>query len=111
MAMHTAPPPEDVSSLAALPHISVDTVSSILKDRFYSSFSYTSLCDSILISVNPFSAAGNRDSDESLREYTQNYRETSKANRAKLSPHIFQTACDAYYYMQRTGQDQSILFA
>jgi len=28
-----------------------------------------------------------------------------------LPPHIFGTACDAYFYMRRTGQDQSILLA
>jgi len=110
MAMHGSPPAEEVSTLTTLSHISADTTFAVLRDRFYSSLPYTSLCDSILISVNPFSAAGSRNSDETLREYTKHYRQTSKGNRTKLPPHVFQTACDAYYYMQRTGQDQSILF-
>jgi chitin synthase len=107
----TEPAPEDVHTLSQLSQVSVDAVSSILRDRFYSSHSYTNVSPSILISVNPYSSAGNQNSDVTLREYTRDYRQTAKANRLKLSPHVFQTACDAYYYMMRTGQDQSILFA
>ena len=105
------PPAEEVAKLSSLSHITADILCGVLRDRFYSSLPYTSLCDSILVSVNPFSGAGSKNSDDSLREYTKDYRETSRARRARLHPHIFQTACDAYYYMQRTGQDQSILFA
>lgn len=112
MAMNDAPAPENVSALSYLTHTSLDTISGVLRDRFYSSLSYTVInTSSVLISINPFSAAGSQNSDDTLREYTKDYRETVKANRITLAPHIFQTACDAYYYMMRTGQDQSILFA
>lgn len=107
----TAPAPEDVHILSQLSQVSVDAVSSIIRDRFFASHVYTNVCSSILVSINPYSSAGSQNSDDTLREYTRDYRQTAKANRLKLPPHVFQTACDAYYYMMRTGQDQSILFA
>lgn len=105
------PAPEDVEKLSQLSNVSLDTIFSVLRDRFFSSLPYTSLSDSVLISANPFGAPGNRNSDDTLREYTKDYRETSKPNRARLPPHIFQLACNAYFYLRRTGQDQSILLA
>ncbi|PWN45202.1 chitin synthase 8 [Ceraceosorus guamensis] len=112
MASRSTPPPEDVHKLAELSNVTADTIFAVLRDRFFSALPYTRLSDSILISVNPFAAPGNRNSDDTLREYTKDYRETSKANRVRnLPPHIFATACNAYFYMRRTGQDQSILFA
>lgn len=112
MAMQDDLAPERISSLTNLSHVSLDIITNTLRDRFLSSLSYTAInTSSVLVSINPFSAAGSQNSDDTLREYTKNYRETVKANRVNLAPHIFQTACDAYYYMMRTGQDQSILFA
>ncbi|PWZ00150.1 putative Chs8-chitin synthase 8 [Testicularia cyperi] len=106
------PAPEDVAKLSQLSSITPDTIFSVLRDRFYSSLPYTALSDSILISVNPYAASGNRNSDDALREYTREYRETNKSTRgAPLPPHIFGLACNAYFYMRRTGQDQSILIA
>lgn len=110
MAMNNTASADDHLPLSALENINVDTIASYLKDRFYSSHTYTTLCDSILVSINPFSAAGDNNSDDTLREYTSDYRETDKAKRFRLPPHVFKIACDAYYYMQRTGQDQSISF-
>lgn len=104
------PAPEDVAKLSQLPNITPDTIFSVLRDRFYSGLPYTALSDSILISVNPYASSGNRNSDDSLREYTREYRETNKQLRgAPLPPHIFAHACNAYFYMRRTGQDQSLL--
>ncbi|GAK64779.1 glycosyltransferase family 2 protein [Moesziomyces antarcticus] len=105
-------PPEDVASLSQLQNISPDTIFSVLRDRFYSGLPYTALSDSILVSVNPYASSGNRNSDDSLRQYTRDYRETNKQLRgAPLPPHIFAHACNAYFYMRRTGQDQSLLMA
>lgn len=105
-------PAEQVSRLASLPVLSQDTIFATLRDRFFSTLTYTSLSDSILISINPFAASGNRNSDETLRDYTKQYRTTDPRLRGpRLPPHIFQMACEAYLYMQRTGQDQSISLA
>ncbi|KAK0523106.1 Chitin synthase, class 8 [Tilletia horrida] len=110
--MAGSPPPEDVARLSSLTAISPDSIFSVLRERFFSHHSYTALSDSILVSLNPFGAAGNRNTDEQLREYAAHYRQTNRAARGlPLPPHIFGTACNAYFYMQRTGQDQSILFS
>ncbi|GAC95183.1 glycosyltransferase [Pseudozyma hubeiensis SY62] len=104
--------PEDVVKLSQLTNITPDTIFSVLRDRFYAGLPYTSLSDSILVSVNPYASSGNRNSDDTLREYTRDYRETNKQLRAAaLPPHIFAHACNAYFYMRRTGQDQSLLMA
>ncbi|SJX63440.1 probable Chs8-Chitin Synthase 8 [Sporisorium reilianum f. sp. reilianum] len=106
------PPPEEVAKLSQLTNITPDTIFSVLRDRFYSGLPYTALSDSILVSVNPYASTGNRNSDDTLREYTRDYRETNKQLRgAALPPHIFAHACNAYFYMRRTGQDQSLLMA
>ncbi|CAD6888596.1 unnamed protein product [Tilletia controversa] len=110
--MTDSPPPEDVARLSSLIAISPDSIFSVLRDRFFSHQSYTALSDSVLVSVNPFGSAGNRNTDEQLRQYAAQYRQTNRAARGMpLPPHIFGTACNAYFYMQRTGQDQSILFS
>ncbi|KAL9933429.1 hypothetical protein V8E36_007605 [Tilletia maclaganii] len=110
--MAGSPPPEDVSRLSALTAISPDTIFAVLRDRFFSHNSYTALSDSVLVSLNPFGSSANRNTDEQLREYAAHYRNTNRAARGlPLPPHIFGTACNAYFYMQRTGQDQSILFS
>ncbi|KAE8225588.1 hypothetical protein CF319_g1685 [Tilletia indica] len=110
--MAGSPPPEDVARLSSLIAISPDSIFAVLRERFFSHQSYTALSDSVLVSINPFGSAGNRNTDEQLREYASQYRQTNRAARGlPLPPHIFGTACNAYFYMQRTGQDQSILFS
>ncbi|KAK0557735.1 Chitin synthase, class 8 [Tilletia horrida] len=110
--MAGSPPPEDVAKLSSLTAISPDSIFAVLRERFFSHQSYTALSDSILVSVNPFGSSGNRNADEQLRQYAAHYRQTNRAQRGlPLAPHIFGTACNAYFYMQRTGQDQSILFS
>ena len=100
--------PEDISHVSSLTSISADSIFTLLRDRFFSSLPYTNLSDSILLSLNPFNSSGNRNSDDTLREYTQQFRNTNKTVNG-LSPHVFGLACNAYFYMKRTGQDQSIL--
>lgn len=108
--MTDSTPPELLSKLTSLDTISQDSITSCLRDRFDAGLPYTSLSDSVLVSINPFASVGNRNTDETLREYTRDYRLTEKSARAaSLPPHIFGLACDAYFYMSRTGQDQSIL--
>ncbi|PWN53277.1 putative chitin synthase 8 [Violaceomyces palustris] len=105
-----SPPPEDVSKLSQLTNITPDTIFSVLRDRFFSSLPYTALSDSIIVSINPFASTASRNTDDTLRAYTREYRETNKhARGSPLPPHIFSIACNAYFYMRRTGQDQSIL--
>ncbi|CAO1621032.1 unnamed protein product [Sympodiomycopsis kandeliae] len=108
--MAATPPAEQVSRLTTLPSLSHDTIFSVLRDRFFSGLPYTSLSDTVLVSVNPFAASGNRNTDETLREYSRHFRETNRQARgAALPPHIFGLTADAYFHLQRTGQDQVVL--
>ena len=103
---------EETAKLSELTNLTSDTVFQVLKERFLSGLPYTSLSDSILVSINPYATSGNRNNLETQKEYAHNYRDASKQARVRqLPPHIFATACDAYFYMRRTGQDQSIILA
>ncbi|KAI6016047.1 hypothetical protein PISMIDRAFT_636827, partial [Pisolithus microcarpus 441] len=48
--------------------------------------------------------------DSVLHKYAAEYRDTSPG-KSRLRPHVFQLTSNAYYHMQRTAQDQSILFS
>lgn len=96
-------------SLCGLKGISLETATDVLRERFYNSIQYTTLSDSVLIFVNPFSCGARQEQDDVLRQYIADFRKTSKSFGADLPPHIFQLATNAYYYMYRTGQDQSII--
>lgn len=114
---------EPAERLSELPSISSDSIAQTVRDRFLSGFVYTDLSDSVLVSVNPFSTANpstafaaptttvaSVNALETLREYVANAREPRKQRRMRvLPPHIYKLIGRAYYYMQRTGQDQGIL--
>ncbi|CAO1621031.1 unnamed protein product [Jaminaea pallidilutea] len=117
MAYYGAPTPgpSDYSSrLSALSSPGEETVLAALRHRFGAGLTYTSVSDSNLVSINPFSVSSNVNSsnnDETLRAYTRYSRDTNRRARgSRLPPHIFDVACNAYFYMQRTGQDQSVVF-
>ena len=79
--------------------------------RYYQSLYYTQLQEAVLLVLNPFQTAVDVNSEEVLRAYRQAFRDTRySASMNKLPPHIFRTASHAYFYMQRTGQDQCLFF-
>ena len=83
-----------------------------LYHRYQQAVYYTQLQESVLVSVNPYGAAADVNGDDVLREYKRAYRDTRQSVSGRtLPPHLFGLACNAYFYMQRTGQDQSLLFA
>lgn len=114
---------EPADRLSELPSISSDSIAQTVRDRYLSGFVYTDVSDSVLVSVNPFSTANpssafaaptaataSVNALETLREYVADAREPRKQRRMRvLPPHIFKLVGRAYYYMQRTGQDQGIL--
>ncbi|WFD31395.1 chitin synthase [Malassezia sp. CBS 17886] len=88
-----------------------DELETWLCHRYYQSVYYTQLQASVLVVLNPFRAPVDVNSDEVLRQYKRALWDARyTAHHGALPPHIFGTACDAYFYMQRTGQDQSLLF-
>lgn len=79
--------------------------------RYYQSLYYTQVQESVLLVTNPYHAAVDVNSEDVLRTYTREFRDTRlMVNGSQLPSHIFRTACNAYFYMQRTGQDQCFFF-
>ncbi|WFD06900.1 chitin synthase [Malassezia vespertilionis] len=90
---------------------SEDELVTRLCHRYYQSQYYTQLQEAVLVVLNPYHTAVDVNGDDVLRAYLNAYRDvryTTNAN--QQPPHIFGVACHAYYYMQRTGQDQSMFF-
>lgn len=101
---------QSTATLSDLDHITADTVLETIRQRFYAAQPYTAVSHSVLVSVNPHGSVGTHNDDETLRQYTSEFRALSREQRlVKRPPHVFQIAADAYYYMYRTGQDQSIV--
>lgn len=103
----------NLTSLTSLPinfTSNPDTILSILKNRFLEGIHYTSLSSSILLSVNPFNQDQARNSDQVLNEWREEFSDCGKEGvKNTLSNHLWSSSNKAYYYMKRTGQDQSIL--
>ena len=79
--------------------------------RYYQSLYYTQVQESVLLVTNPYHAAVDVNSEDVLRAYTREFRDIRlMVNGPQLPSHIFRTACNAYFYMQRTGQDQCLFF-
>lgn len=88
-----------------------DELMTQLCHRYYQSMYYSQIQESVLVAINPFHTPVDVNEDDVLREYTRAYRDMRyTTNSNPVPPHIFGTACNAYYYMQRTGQDQSLFF-
>lgn len=86
-----------------------DSITSVLRDQFFSSQTFFAISQTILLSLNPYSPNGSWENEETLRQYTADYRQLDREKRISLPYHVFGLACNAYYYMMRTGQDQAII--
>lgn len=105
-------PGDELQRLSDLDNISTEAILSVIRDHYYTAHPYTFISHSALLCINPQGNTGSRNDDETLRMYTGDFRAVGKERRllrTSLPPHIFQVAADAYYYMYRTGQDQSIV--
>ncbi|WFD27478.1 chitin synthase [Malassezia nana] len=79
--------------------------------RYYQSLYYTQVQESVLLVTNPYEAAIEANSEDVLRAYKREFRDSRlMVHGPQLPAHIFRTACNAYFYMQRTGQDQCLFF-
>lgn len=79
--------------------------------RYYQGLYYTQIQESLLVVLNPFRPAIDVNSEDILRAYRREFRNTRiTQHHAPLPPHIFRLAHTAYFYMQRTGQDQCLFF-
>ncbi|WFD42488.1 chitin synthase [Malassezia psittaci] len=88
-----------------------DELTTRLCHRYYQGIYYTQIQESVLVAVNPFHTPVDVNGEEVLRSYSDAYRDMryTKSNR-DVPPHIYRTASNAYFYMQRTGQDQTLFF-
>ncbi|RIB29616.1 glycosyltransferase family 2 protein [Gigaspora rosea] len=93
--------------LCNIQNISLDSVTTTIRDRYQHDLIYTRLNSSALVAVNPYK---NLDifNDSTVQDYVADYKDTS-SQRTPLPPHAFQIASHAYLHMRRTGQDQSII--
>lgn len=102
----------NLTSLTSLPEsiiINSDIILPILKERFLEGIHYTYLNSSVLISLNSF-RNDYKNSDQVLSEWRQEFTDCGREGvRGTLSNHLWNISTKAYYYMRRTGQDQSIL--
>jgi len=98
---------DNVVNLSQLPSVTDDFIVACLRERFLKDSIYTRAGSSAIVAVNPHKYVASS-SDAVLVSYAQEYRDTS-AMKIYKEPHIFQLANNAYYNMQRTGQDQCIL--
>ncbi|GAA5929616.1 uncharacterized protein JCM15063_004203 [Sporobolomyces koalae] len=96
---------------SGLPPLSIDDLVPILRARFVEGLPYTNLSPRLTVSLNPHQFI-QLNSDQSLLEYSAEYADCgSEGVRGRLGPHVWATAHKAYYYMRRTGQDQSIVLS
>ena len=88
-----------------------DELATQLCHRYYQGIFYTQIQESVLVVLNPFHTPVDVNGEETLREYCRAYRDMRYTTSDRsVPPHIFRTASDAYFYMQRTGQDQALFF-
>lgn len=102
--------PLALNDLTDLPNTpTADELLSIIRARFNDGLLYSDLSSRVLVSVNPFQ--DDQSSSAAVRaDWTAEYGECGNEGvRGRLSPHLFGTSNKAYYYMRRTGQDQTIL--
>jgi chitin synthase len=97
---------------------SADETVSVLKSRFLSDLPYLWLSPRCLISL-ALNKNSPVNSDQSLNAYASDWWDSSPDRRKRIEsdagqgfgsgPHIWALAGKAYYYMRRTGGDQSII--
>ncbi|MBW0473377.1 hypothetical protein O181_013092 [Austropuccinia psidii MF-1] len=119
--MDKAQDPTSFTDLCALPStstLSIDQLISILKSRFLSDLPYIWISPRCLINLALYKNLSIH-SDQALNAYSNDWRDCSLDRRKRVEsdsgfgfgtgPHVWGLASRAYYYMKRTGSDQSII--
>ncbi|KAL8280137.1 hypothetical protein RQP46_007467 [Phenoliferia psychrophenolica] len=101
----------DLADLPTQASPSADDLLPILRARFDDGLLYTDLSSRVLVAVNPY-AQTESSSLAVLADWSAEYADCgTEGVRGRLGPHIFATSGKAYYYMRRTGQDQTIFLS
>jgi len=87
---------------------SKDEIVNNLRDLYMNEVFYMKIGSNALLSVNPMREVESSN-DETLEKYTEIALDTSNEGKRKLSPHIFEMVCNAYFHMHRNKEDQSII--
>ncbi|GAA5949771.1 hypothetical protein JCM21900_003288 [Sporobolomyces salmonicolor] len=102
----------DVTDLPpGVPSLSTDDLVPVLRARFLEGLPYTNLSPRLVVSVNPGQFV-HANSDQTLADYSAEYADCGADGvRGRMGPHVWATAQKAYYYMRRTGQDQTLVLS
>lgn len=101
----------DLTLLPPAAPLSVDDLLPILRARFLEGMPYTTVGPRGLIVVNPQMSI-TLNSDEILAEWASEYRDCGRDGmRGRLEPHLWGVSGRAYWFMRRTGMDQSIVIS
>lgn len=100
---------EGLQDLSRLEPPTEDAIVACLRERYMADTIYTRIGPSVLVAFNPHKHVSSS-SDSIMQGYISEYYSTSTQEQDPLPPHIFQLACNAFYDMKRTNQDQSIVF-
>lgn len=84
-----------------------DALATQLYHQYTNGVYYTQLQEAVLVAVNATGTPIDINGDSVLRQYKRAYRDVHGAL-ARLPPHIYTLACNAYFYMRSTAQDQAI---
>lgn len=99
----------DVTDLPASTHLTADEFLPILRARFLEGLPYTAISPRLLVAVNPQHYVVTN-SDSALVDWGVEYADCgTEGVRGRLGPHVWAMSGRAYYYMRRTGQDQTIV--
>lgn len=104
--------PLSLSDLTDLPkseNLTSDDIPPILRDRYLEGIHTISVGPRVLISINPYQF-DHQNSDQVLAEWAEEYEDCGQQGvRGRLPPHLWGVSSKAYYFMKRTGQDQTII--
>ncbi|KAL8293373.1 hypothetical protein RQP46_000074 [Phenoliferia psychrophenolica] len=99
----------DIAELPATP--SADDLLQILRSRFDDGILFTEISPRVLVAVNPLQE-GLSTNDDALRSWSEEFADTGTSGvRGRLGPHLWAVSGRTYYYMRRTGQDQTIVLS
>jgi len=81
-----------------------DEIVNNLRDLYANEVYYMKIGSNALLSVNPLRPVESS-SNETLEKYTEYALDISDEKKPKLSPHIFEMVCNAYFHMYRNKED------
>ena len=99
----------DLTDLPAEACVGADELFSILRTRFDEGLIVTQISPRVLVALNPFQLTESH-GVAAHTDWSAEYADCgAEGLRGRLGPHLWSISSKAYYYMRRTGQDQTIV--